>query len=335
MLDRFPTKILGGTIRSFQPKWYERFDWLEYSQLSDAAFCYVCRHFPSPGTLADNKFTTKVFSNWKKATYSDGGFSSHQRSQTHIQSLKLWQDWKKAPLRQTVLNMLTDERHKQILPNRHYISAVIESLRFTAVHRIAQRGHNKSTECSNRGNFLDLMHLIGKFDVQIGDKLVNLPKNAKYTSKVIQNEILQCMADMVRNKIALEVRDSVQFAVMVDESKDCRKIEQVSLVLRYFNKNAVCEAFLGFFPAHDLTAEGLSQLILDNLRKCGLDYCNNLIGQGYDGASVMSGRHKGVAALIKETAISAIYIHCHAHRLNLVLVDSIKASRPLMNFSPY
>ncbi|KAI4802900.1 hypothetical protein KUCAC02_006750, partial [Chaenocephalus aceratus] len=36
----------------------------------------------------------------------------------------------------------------------------------------------------------------------------------------------------------------------------------------------------------------------------GLEYKSNLVGQAYDGASVMSGKHSGVQARIKERAES-------------------------------
>ena len=38
----------------------------------------------------------------------------------------------------------------------------------------------------------------------------------------------------------------------------------------------------------------------------------------------MSGWANGVQAKIKEINPHAIYVHCHAHRLNLVLVDSLR-----------
>lgn len=38
----------------------------------------------------------------------------------------------------------------------------------------------------------------------------------------------------------------------------------------------------------------------------------------------MSGKHSGVQARIKEEAKYALYIHCSAHCLNLVLVDTVK-----------
>ncbi len=39
----------------------------------------------------------------------------------------------------------------------------------------------------------------------------------------------------------------------------------------------------------------------------------------------MSGRHSGVAARIKAKTNHAFYVHCNAHCLNLVLVDSTKS----------
>ena len=63
-----------------------------------------------------------------------------------------------------------------------------------------------------------------------------------------------------------------------------------------------------------------------------MDYKTKLIGQGYDGASVMSGKNAGVAKLLKNEAPYALYVHCHAHRLNLALVDCMKVVHRLQNF---
>ena len=49
-----------------------------------------------------------------------------------------------------------------------------------------------------------------------------------------------------------------------------------------------------------------------------LDYC---VSQCHDGANIMSGACSGVQARIREIAPRAIYTHCCAHRLNLVLVE--------------
>ena len=47
-----------------------------------------------------------------------------------------------------------------------------------------------------------------------------------------------------------------------------------------------------------------------------------LRGQGYDGASNMSGHTRGVAARIKEKNPLALYTHCCNHVLNLVILKA-------------
>ena len=48
-----------------------------------------------------------------------------------------------------------------------------------------------------------------------------------------------------------------------------------------------------------------------------------MVSQCYDGASVMSGCNAGVQT-IQARSQQAVYVHCHAHRLNTVLVDVVK-----------
>ena len=48
--------------------------------------------------------------------------------------------------------------------------------------------------------------------------------------------------------------------------------------------------------------------------------------------SVMSGRCSGVQQRFREIAPYALYIHCYAHRLNLVLVDCAKMVQSVREF---
>jgi cobalamin-dependent methionine synthase I len=45
-------------------------------------------------------------------------------------------------------------------------------------------------------------------------------------------------------------------------------------------------------------------------------------GQGYDGASNMSGLYRGVQARIRQQYPEAVYTHCKAHCLNLAIVHA-------------
>ena len=96
----------------------------------------------------------------------------------------------------------------------------------------------------------------------------------------------------------------------MNETKDVSKKEQISFILRYYYNGVIKESFLHFEAAEKLDAAGLTEKIVQLLERHGLDYKNHLIGQAYDGAAVMSGKHSGVQARIKEKVKYAFYIHC-------------------------
>jgi len=80
------------------------------------------------------------------------------------------------------------------------------------------------------------------------------------------------MAKMIVNEISNEVREAGEFAIIADESKDCRKTEQLSVVLRYLLHDSVYESFVGFVPTSDLISDRVSSQILCQLERLGLDY---------------------------------------------------------------
>lgn len=58
----------------------------------------------------------------------------------------------------------------------------------------------------------------------------------------------------------------------------------------------------------------------------------NFRGQGYDGAANMSGRFNGLQSRILKRNPKALYVHCQAHCLNLVLVESAKLNICFVSF---
>ena len=205
------------------------------------------------------------------------------------------------------------------------IVTIVQALLFCAHQEIALRGHNESETSSNRGNFLELMQLLAKHDNIVMSRLEDGPRNATYTSPEIQNLLLNVMASMVRRQICSAVQCSGPFPLLADECKDVSKKEQMSIVLRYVDNRSgdIHERFLKYVEATSLSAESLSTYLLDTLREFQLDP-KQIVSQGYDGASVMSGRCSGVQERIRRIAPHARYIHCYAHNLNLALVDCVK-----------
>lgn len=92
-------------------------------------------------------------------------------------------------------------------------------------------------------------------------------------------------------------------------------------VRHYVNvRGTICERFLGF---HNVSADRDAQTLWEVLMKVIQKYNpeGKLICKTYDAASCMSGQRGGVRALVKAQCPHALFVHCYAHRLNLVLAQ--------------
>jgi hypothetical protein len=118
------------------------------------------------------------------------------------------------------------------------------------------------------------------------------------------------------------VHEARYFTILADETTDAGKKEELSISLRYVINGNVRENFISFTPLGiDTTGAAIAEVILKELKSVGVD-TKYMIGQGYDGASCMSGYISGVQACIRKTCPSAIYVHCASHCLNLTLSKS-------------
>ena len=129
---------------------------------------------------------------------------------------------------------------------------------FTAQQNIAQRGHDEqcdglsNSSDVNRGNFQELINLRCKDIAWLKDKLdSHLQKHAQWTSPVIQNELLQIIADIIHGRITNGVRASGWYGIILDETSDLSRAEQVSLCLS-FALNGTKERSIYWFLLHKI-----------------------------------------------------------------------------------
>lgn len=123
----------SGRKRSFRAECYKIKPWLEYSQITDSAFCYACRHFSSLGKTAEPAFTSAGFWNWKKAQYRDAGFAVHEDGEFHRDAMVMWQQYKHVKSSAgSVLQLQSKLYAQQVSENRHYVKTVAELLMLTA-----------------------------------------------------------------------------------------------------------------------------------------------------------------------------------------------------------
>uniref|UniRef100_A0A8C5ARY7 Zinc finger MYM-type protein 1-like n=1 Tax=Gadus morhua TaxID=8049 RepID=A0A8C5ARY7_GADMO len=192
---------------------------------------------------------------------------------------------------------------------------------FLAKQGIAFRGHCEGEGSSNQGNLLECVQLLSKFDPFL--QQYNAPANATYLSPSSQNDFIKCSSSLLTSRIRDEVREAKMFSIMADEAKD-GNTEQLAVCVRYVFQERIRERFLCLRRLGGYDAESITNALEEVLGSHGIDGLK-VVAQSYDGAAVMSGSVRGVQTRFREKHPEAIYVHCYAHELNLVLCHTCKA----------
>ncbi|XP_065318894.1 uncharacterized protein LOC135926889 [Gordionus sp. m RMFG-2023] len=149
------------------------------------------------------------------------------------------------------------------------------------------------------------------------------PGNAHYCSPPLQNQMLSAAGNIILKYIASEIREAGYFDVMADDTRDVSSYEQFCICVRYVDKtNTPKEFFISFEKVVDLNAESLTKTLISTLNNNSINAI--CVAQAYDGASVMKGHLSGVQEKYRKNHKMAIYAHCYAHKLNLVLISACK-----------
>ena len=230
----------------------------------------------------------------------------------------------------SVVTLVHKTHRDEVLKNRQYIMDIIGLVLYLGRNGLAFRGHREGATAvdahgnmADRGNFLEGMDLLSTHSYSIRERLAKGPQNQRYLHHDFQNELLHCASSIIRQQAAKEVSLAGCYSLSADETKDLSKVEQVAVSIRYVSDGGIQEEFIGFGAASDdLSAAGLTTVISAMLTTVGIDI-NGMVGMAFDGASVMSGEHRGVQQQLREKqdVPKAINVHCFAHRLNLVLSE--------------
>ena len=102
------------------------------------------------------------------------------------------------------------------------------------------------------------------------------------------------------------------FGVIVDETSDISRHEQVSICLSFIADGVKKEAFVGFYETKATDGKALYDLIAKAITDLNLDL-TNVVGECFDGATNMSGKEKEVAARMKDCSPRTIHVHLYGH----------------------
>ena len=306
--------------------------WMIYSPSKTSIYCFCCKLFAEEGSCKSSFNSPDGFNTWWKLNPK---VSQHESNASHVQNFT---NWKEMEIR-IASGKTIDKMEQEVVENKKkqwksILSRLLDIIRFLAKQNLSLRGHREDTHteaevAENKGNFLELVYLLSKYDPVLREHILRIQMGSKYTasylSPTIQNEFIEILGENVRSKIINQVKEAKYFSMIFDSTPDISHKDQMSQVLRYVvidgDQVKVVESFVDFIEAKGKTAENIATMILEKLKNDGIDI-KNCRGQAYDNAAVMAGQHSGVQKRIKEINPKAEFVACTNHSLNLAGVHA-------------
>ena len=186
---KFPSRYFDGCNRSCQHKYLIENPWFVYSKVEDGIFCLPCVLFAAKDNLG--QFVCRKFDAWSKKTMK---FADHNSKQYHLTALTMMDGLKSSITHpeSSIRSLVQRSSESDIARNRFVIKCIAEAIHLCGKLCISLRGYrddSTSDSESNMGNFLALLrYSIGA----LAEHLQSSSRNAVYTSKTIQNEIIEC-----------------------------------------------------------------------------------------------------------------------------------------------
>ena len=217
-----------------------------YSRQENGGFCLPCVLFgyrgSDPGVLVSRPLTT--FGKALESLHKHADKCHHKtaviRSEEFLKTMTHQQ-----PDIQCCLNQAMASR---ISLNHQKLHSIFKTIVFCGRQNIALRGHRDDAtdierdvdNLENHGNFRALLNFrVDAGDNVLAEHLAIAPRNATYTSKTIQNQMINIVADQIRSKIAGNIEATKWYSVISDEVTDVSNKEQLSLVLRYVDSDTL------------------------------------------------------------------------------------------------
>lgn len=321
--------------RCFHESWYYRKlsdgteprDWLTYSPSINKMFCLYCILF---GRHAQKAWVTDGFRQFQNGSIA---LIAHETTSVHVEaSLRV-------KLREScmpILPIMVEERKKQVAFNREILRQLVEITKYLGYHSLSFRGHREQWSNIIKGNFKDLVVLLSTHSPEISLHISNLQlkgrKELSFISWNQQNLLISAISEEICSIIKSEIKLARFFSVSIDTTFDVSRKEQVTIIVRYINEfGIVCERLIGMKESAYTTGQALFTLFSEVMESNDLDWKKYLVGQSYDGAASMQGKYNGLQTKVREINPQAVFIWCHAHRLDLIITSAVGSCSTAVN----
>lgn len=297
---------------TYKQQWESKYPWVFCNDVKEGMFCKLCQKYGNPPGNACGAWTTRGISRWNYATemlklhneskwHKDAAIAARmaERQEQSVYSLQC----------AAAAKELSEKRVK----NRSIILKLLRSVYFLVKHRMP---HSTTT------TFPDLVIL----QVLNGDNLLKQhieegPANAQYTSKFSVTSLIEAIDTWLDRKLMVDLLASPYFSVLADECEDISTHQELSMCCRFLVNGLPEEHFLTILHLLACDASSIAKGIESFFDSRNIDY-RKLVGQGYDGAAVFSGKKTGVHVRIGTHSAHALYIHCSCHRLQLASIQA-------------
>ena len=81
---KYPSSRFGSLRRSFTSNWFEKYSWLEYSILKDAAFCFPCRFLLYQAKVEEKRLSFLLVTGIESMQLAEVGFWKSMTTVTYI-----------------------------------------------------------------------------------------------------------------------------------------------------------------------------------------------------------------------------------------------------------
>ena len=108
-----------------------------------------------------------------------------------------------------------------------WLQTIFNTTKYLVANGLPFRGHDEKTNFNEKilgglylNTFGDLLFIQ---DPSLQKIAMNLPKNAKYTSPETQNEVIETLAEIVKEIVAKECKEAELFTLMLDGTSDSNR----------------------------------------------------------------------------------------------------------------
>lgn len=114
---------------------------------------------------------------------------------------------------------------------KQVLTRLLDVMKFLMKQNLPFRGHRENVYSSNKGNFIELVELMSKYDPVFGKHyLKEVNDNQQYLSLKIQNEFIHILGKHINENILDQIRKANYFTIILDSMLDISHSDQMSFI---------------------------------------------------------------------------------------------------------